>query len=98
MLRRSVHPPASGPKGRGAARATPVHGWWAQLRLLRYAKPHWARLLIMIGAMGLSIGLEVLKPWPTKLLIDQVLDKKPVPGNLQTVLGWLPAAHGVEGL
>lgn len=80
---------------------TPPHkttSWWAQLRLLRYAKPHWGGLLVMFGTMGLSIGLEVLKPWPTKLLIDQVLDTKPLPPALQSALAWLPAAHGPQGL
>ena len=72
--------------------------WLGQLRLLRYAKSHWGRLFIMLSIMGLSIGLQVLRPWPTKLLIDQVLDHKPVSGSLQSVLNWLPASHGTHGL
>ena len=73
-------------------------GWLAQLRLLRYAKSHWGRLLIMLGMMGLSIGLQVLRPWPTKLLFDQVLDHKPLAADAQHALGWLPGSGTPQGL
>jgi ATP-binding cassette subfamily B protein/subfamily B ATP-binding cassette protein MsbA len=36
--------------------------------------------------MLLKAGLEVLKPWPLKVLVDQVLGDKPVP----EALAWLP--------
>ena len=41
-----------------------------QLRLLRYALPHWRALTMIVVTMALAIGLEVLRPWPTKLLVD----------------------------
>ena len=43
------------------------------LRLLRYVRPHWPGLGVVLVTMALSIGLNVLAPWPTKLLVDQVL-------------------------
>src|SRR5436309_11099641 len=76
----------------------PKANWLAQLRLLRYAKSHWGRLLIMLSMMGLSIGLQVLRPWPTKLLFDQVLDHKPLAPGAQHLLNWLPAANSPHGL
>ena len=39
----------------------------------RYALPHWRGLLIIAGAAGASIGLNLLGPWPTKILVDYVL-------------------------
>jgi ATP-binding cassette subfamily B protein/subfamily B ATP-binding cassette protein MsbA len=36
-------------------------------------------LLAMLAPMHLKIGLDLLKPWPVKLLVDNVLDTKPLP-------------------
>src|SRR5581483_753704 len=68
------------------------------LRLLPYA---WARrggLAVVLATMALSVGLEVLRPWPMKVLVDQVLDRQPVPAGLQGWLDVLPGPAGVEGL
>src|SRR4051812_28280557 len=65
-----------------------------QLRLLRYARPHWRGLMVILVTMVGAIGLEVLRPWPTKLLVDHVLGQQPVP----EVFGHLPGPGGVEGL
>lgn len=70
----------------------------SQIRLLRYARPYWRGLLTILVTMGLSIALEVLKPWPTKLLVDQVLGGKPVPRRLSSLLATLPWSHGTQGL
>jgi len=48
--------------------------------------------------MALTIGLEVLHPWPTKLLVDQVLGQQPVPPQLNRLLELLPGPHGSTGL
>ncbi|HZO91059.1 MAG TPA: ABC transporter ATP-binding protein [Chthonomonadaceae bacterium] len=69
-----------------------------QLRLLKYAWPHWRGLSIVLLTMLLSIGMQVLEPWPTKLLVDQVLDHRPSPAPLQRLLHILPGPHGPEGL
>jgi ATP-binding cassette, subfamily B, bacterial len=69
-----------------------------QLRLLRYVWPHWRGLGTVLVAMALAIGLDVLRPWPTKLLVDQVLGHQPVPTPLNRFLAALPGAHGLEGL
>ena len=68
------------------------------LRLLRYVRPHWPGLGVVLVTMALSIGLNVLAPWPTKLLVDQVLGHQPIPPQLNHVLGALPGPHGREGL
>ena len=48
--------------------------------------------------MIVGIGLDVLRPWPTKLLVDQVLGQQPVPSQLRRLLTALPGSQGVEGL
>ena len=72
--------------------------FWAQLRLLRYARPHLGRLSLMLSLMGLSVGLQVLRPWPMKLLLDQVLDHKPLAPKAQALISWLPAWQTPQGL
>src|SRR5229473_1133413 len=69
-----------------------------QLRLLRYVWPHWRGVVILLVMMVLKVGLEVLRPWPTKLIVDQVLDHHPVPVRLLPVLAVLPGPSGLEGL
>ena len=45
--------------------------WWR--RLAPYARPHWRGLTGISLLMLLGVGLDVLKPWPTKILVDHVL-------------------------
>jgi ATP-binding cassette, subfamily B, bacterial len=64
-----------------------------QLRLLRYVWPYRRYLVILLIMMALNTGLEVLRPWPTKLLVDQVLDQSPVPTEINPILAALPGSH-----
>ena len=61
------------------------------LRLLRYAAPRWPGLLAVIATMLLKTGLDVLKPWPMKIVVDYVLGGKPMPlalaGGLASLSG-----------
>src|SRR6185503_20677103 len=69
-----------------------------QLQLLRYVAPHWRGLVVMLAAMALSIGLDVLRPWPMKLLVDQVLGGGQIPESLRRFLAVLPGSAGPKGL
>lgn len=66
--------------------------------LLPYAWRHWRGLGVVLITMLLSVGLDVLKPWPTKLLIDNVLGGRTVSGRVDGVLAVLPGPPGVQGL
>lgn len=72
--------------------------WTAQLRLLRYVRPYIRGLAVILITMILSVGLEVLRPWPTKLLVDQVLGGRPVPRWIASALSVLPGSSGATGL
>jgi ATP-binding cassette subfamily B protein/subfamily B ATP-binding cassette protein MsbA len=65
-----------------------------QGRLLRYAKPHWRGLLVLIGTMLANIALDLLRPWPIKLVVDNVLGSQATPGVL-TVLPGVQDKHGL---
>jgi ATP-binding cassette subfamily B protein len=76
--------------------------WW--VRLSRYALPHGRGLLLVLLFMLVGIGLDVLKPWPLKLIVDYVLKDLPLPAAVSSIkalpggtsslglLGWLCAA------
>jgi ATP-binding cassette subfamily B protein len=61
----------------------------ALLRLLPYLKPYRLSLLGLVALMGVSSALELLKPWPLKIAIDNILEHEPL-----ELLGWRP----IEGL
>ncbi|HEX2458599.1 MAG TPA: ABC transporter ATP-binding protein, partial [Vicinamibacterales bacterium] len=65
---------------------------------LRYLWPHWKALGIVVATTLAGVGLEVLRPWPTKILVDQVLGQQPLPESLAWVLLWLPGSGSVRGL
>ncbi|MBW4459954.1 MAG: ABC transporter ATP-binding protein/permease [Nodosilinea sp. WJT8-NPBG4] len=54
--------------------------WW--LRLSQYAQPYWGGLGAILALTLTTIGINVLKPWPLKLIIDNVIDNKPWPSSL----------------
>jgi ATP-binding cassette subfamily B protein/subfamily B ATP-binding cassette protein MsbA len=53
---------------------------------------------IVVATTLAGVGLEVLRPWPTKILVDQVLGQQPLPESLAWVLLWLPGSGSVRGL
>jgi ATP-binding cassette subfamily B protein/subfamily B ATP-binding cassette protein MsbA len=65
-----------------------------QLRLLRYTRPHWRGLSLMSGAMLVDIALNLARPWPLALLIDNVIGHHRVPHWVSV----LPGAGSRQGL
>jgi ATP-binding cassette subfamily B protein/subfamily B ATP-binding cassette protein MsbA len=68
------------------------------LRLLPYARRHWRGLGVVFATMGVSVALDVLRPWPMKILVDHVLDSQPLPDWLRRGADTLPGPGGTEGL
>jgi ATP-binding cassette subfamily B protein/subfamily B ATP-binding cassette protein MsbA len=66
-----------------------------QAKILRYARPHWRAILLLSATMLVDIALDLLKPWPLKLVIDNILGHHAAPKIVTTVL---PGASGVHGL
>jgi ATP-binding cassette subfamily B protein/subfamily B ATP-binding cassette protein MsbA len=64
-------------------------------RLLGYARPYWRDVVTVLAAMTASVFLDVLRPWPMKLLVDEVLGGQPAAGGAQAIL---PGADRPEGL
>lgn len=66
-----------------------------QARLMRYAKPHWRSIVLLSLTMVLDIGLDVARPWPLKLVIDNVLGHQRTPHALTSVLPGSGTPHGL---
>ncbi|RJQ49707.1 MAG: ABC transporter ATP-binding protein, partial [Desulfobacteraceae bacterium] len=69
-------------------------GW---VQIARYAHPSKGGLSIVFLLMLIAVGLEVLKPWPLKLIVDYVLKGKPLPDSISGI-GSLPAGGTPLGL
>jgi ABC-type multidrug transport system fused ATPase/permease subunit len=67
-------------------------------RLLSYARPHWRGLVVVAVTMAVTVALDVLRPWPTKILVDHVLGTEPLTGALGNFLAWLPGPGSAAGL
>jgi len=53
-----------------------------------YLKPHWPAFSFALGQVLFISALELLKPWPLKIIIDNVLSGKPLPWG--PAVGWSP--------
>jgi ATP-binding cassette, subfamily B, bacterial len=69
-----------------------------QFRLLRYVRPYWRPLIVLLAAMLAEVGLGLLQPWPIKLLIDSVLGHHPAPHALVSITNALPGGGGKAGV
>jgi ABC-type multidrug transport system fused ATPase/permease subunit len=49
---------------------------------LQFLRPHRARVLLLVTLMASQIALGALQPWPLKIVIDNVLDNRPLPAWL----------------
>lgn len=67
--------------------------WVAQ-----YALRRWPGLAAVLATMFLKTGLDVLRPWPMKVLVDHALAAQPLPPTLAGVAALLPGASTQEGL
>src|SRR5262245_3135950 len=63
-------------------------GW-----LLHYALRRWRAMAVVLGAMVLKIGLDLLKPWPMKILLDYVLKELPRPAIVTRMIDAFPGDH-----
>ncbi len=71
--------PGTPPKSRSSPRA---------LKIIDLVRPHWKALtLAFVAVLGETLA-GILEPWPVKVVVDNILQSKPLPGLLsRTVSG-----------
>jgi ATP-binding cassette subfamily B protein/subfamily B ATP-binding cassette protein MsbA len=69
--------------------------WWIQIA--RYALPQGRGLSMVLLMMLVGDALNLLKPWPLKLIIDNVLKGRPLP-DVVSPIGSLPGGNSSLGL
>src|SRR6188474_3043699 len=57
-------------------------------RVLRYYQPFWGKTIIGLSLSLVGIGLNLLKPWPFKIIVDDFL--RPTPAARGDWHTWLP--------
>jgi len=62
--------------------------WWVQLG--RYGARYRRGLSVITLLTFLGVGLQLLKPWPLKVIVDNVLDQQPLPRGV----GWVSRLPG----
>jgi len=68
-------------------------GW-----LTRYALRRWGGLVAVLATMVAKVGLDLLKPWPMKVLVDYGLGDLPLSPALAGLAAVLPGSDTREGL
>jgi len=57
------------------------------LKLLRYMRPHWRQVVVLFVMLGVDILVDLARPWPLKILVDNVLGDKPPTATLEALPG-----------
>jgi len=66
--------------------------------LAGYALGRWQGLLAVLATMVGKIALDLLKPWPMKVLVDHGLNAQPLTPGLASIGAMLPGAATQQGL
>ena len=66
--------------------------------LKRYAARRWPAMIVVLITLAARAALEIVQPWPMKLLADYILVDAEMPGWLRTLSSWLPGPGDTDGL
>jgi len=58
-----------------------------KLKITYLLRPYWKRLTIALIAVLIESGMDLLEPWPLKLVLDHVLGSKPMGPWLASLVG-----------
>ena len=59
------------------------------LSIIHLLRPHWKALTLALLAVVGETATDLAEPWPLKIVLDNLLQHKPLPGWLNGVLGWM---------
>ncbi|MCX6633642.1 MAG: ABC transporter ATP-binding protein [Acidobacteria bacterium] len=59
------------------------------LSIIDLLRPHWKALTLALLAVAGETATDLLEPWPLKIVLDNLLQSKRLPGWMSGVLGWM---------
>jgi subfamily B ATP-binding cassette protein MsbA len=59
------------------------------LSIVDLLRPHWKAMTIALVAVAGEAAMDLLEPWPIKLVLDYVLQSRQLPGWMIAVVGWI---------
>src|SRR3990172_7786524 len=59
------------------------------LSIIDYLRPHWKALTLALLAVVGEAATDLLEPWPLKIVLDYLLQSKPLPSWLNAMVGWI---------
>ncbi len=61
----------------------------------KFLRRYWPSALLAILAMLIQTAMDLLGPWPLKVVFDNVLGKRPLDGPIQSIVGHLTDGQGL---
>src|SRR3989440_11821164 len=59
------------------------------LRTSDLLRPHWKAMTVALVAVVAGSATELLEPWPIKIVLDYLLQSRPLPDWMVGVVGWI---------
>src|SRR3972149_966867 len=59
------------------------------LSIIDFLRPHWKALSLALLAVVGEAATDLLEPWPLKIVLDYLLQSKPPPSWLNSMIGWI---------
>jgi ATP-binding cassette subfamily B protein len=52
-------------------------------------RPHWKAMTMALAAVAVGVVMDLLEPWPIKIVLDNLLQSRPMPAWMSGVVGWI---------
>src|SRR5205085_11452631 len=59
------------------------------LGIVGLLRPHWKAMVVAFGAVALAAAMGLLEPWPIKIVLDYLLQSRPLPRRMIALVGWI---------
>jgi subfamily B ATP-binding cassette protein MsbA len=52
-------------------------------------RPHWKAMTMALAAVAVGVAMDLLEPWPIKIVLDYLLQSRPMPEWMTGIVGWI---------
>ena len=59
------------------------------LSIVGLLRPHWKAMSLALAGVAAEAMASLLEPWPLKIVLDYLLQSRPLPGWMMPVVGWI---------